>query len=104
MDGRCSVSSSAFNFKNIGEEHGDCLRRNGHGMALISTWRNSIQLAGQHFQKPFRLEEQIRDENIHPADYVTSAILGSAAKAKLKVGDNEIELDRKGIKKMEKDA
>jgi hypothetical protein len=73
-------------------------------------WRSS-----QHGVIPSRLldsisknlfvsKEQIRDENIHPADYVASAILGSAAKAKLKVGDNEIELDRKGIKKMEKDA
>ena len=73
-------------------------------------WRSS-----QHGVIPSRLldsisknlfvsKEQIRDENIHPADYLASAILGSAAKAKLKVGDNEIELDRKGIKQMEKDT
>lgn len=38
------------------------------------------------------------------ADAVASALFGSAASAKLKLGDNEIVLDRKGITKLKKDT
>lgn len=38
------------------------------------------------------------------ADAVASALFGSAATAKLKIGDNEILLDRKGIRKLKKDT
>lgn len=51
----------------------------------------------------FISKEMRQDENIHPADYLASAIFGSAAKAKIKVGENEIELDRKSMKELEKD-
>ena len=37
------------------------------------------------------------DQQLHPADQLASALLGASAQTKLKIGDNEITLDKKGI-------
>lgn len=49
--------------------------------------------------------DEARDDGIRsPADEIASALMGSASNVKLKIGDNEIGLDRKSIKELEKSA
>ena len=36
------------------------------------------------------------DKVIHPSDELASALLGSASKLKMKIGDNELEFDKPG--------
>lgn len=43
-------------------------------------------------------------EEVHPVETVATALFGSAAEAKLKVGDNEVTLDRKSMKTLKKSA
>jgi hypothetical protein len=51
----------------------------------------------------FARRERERDDEMHPADYLASAIFGKASHAKISIGGNELELDRRGIKALEKD-
>lgn len=49
----------------------------------------------------FTKSEKDDDANMHPADYLASAILGSASNVNLKVPGGEISLTNKGIKKLQ---
>lgn len=42
----------------------------------------------------FEMDKQQQDRVIHPADELASALLGSASKLKLKIGDNELDFDK----------
>lgn len=52
--------------------------------ALISSITNNL----------FATQESHAEKVIHPADELASALLGSASKLKLRVGDNELEFDK----------
>lgn len=43
------------------------------------------------------------DDPKTPASYLADALFGAASSAKIKIGDQEIVLDRKSIKKLEKE-
>jgi hypothetical protein len=45
-----------------------------------------------------RVERQ-RDEELHPADYLASALLGNASHARIKLGDAELDYNRGALKK-----
>lgn len=48
----------------------------------------------------FSFKEEQKNSLKHPADELASALFGSASKAKLNIGGNEIELDKKSIKEL----
>lgn len=50
----------------------------------------------------FFRREKSPDEDVHPVDYLASAIFGSAAHAKISIAGNDIELDRKSIRDLKK--
>lgn len=50
----------------------------------------------------FSADEGVR-EDMHPADELASALLGTASGVRLKVGDSEVELDGKKLAKMKRD-
>lgn len=52
----------------------------------------------------FMKTEKDDDANMHPADYLASAILGSASNVNLKVPGGEINLTNKGIKKLQQEG
>ncbi len=47
----------------------------------------------------FFRQDRIRDEEMHPADYLASALLGNASKARIKLGDAELDYNRGALKK-----
>jgi hypothetical protein len=47
----------------------------------------------------FLRNERNRDEELHPADYPDSALLDNAAHARVKLGDTELEYNRRALKK-----
>lgn len=49
----------------------------------------------------FSEKDDVENDLKHPSDQLASAILGSAANAKIKIGQNEIELDRKSLKNLD---
>lgn len=52
--------------------------------------RLSVELFSSHECKA--------SESLHPADQIATAILGNSAQATIKVGDNEVVIDKKGLK------
>ncbi|MFP5385129.1 MAG: hypothetical protein ACLGHN_03570 [Bacteriovoracia bacterium] len=48
----------------------------------------------------FSKDNEFKNDLEHPIDQLASALLGSAAKAKLKFGENELELDKQSLKKL----
>lgn len=51
----------------------------------------------------FSKSEKDEGADMHPADYLASALLGTASALKLKAGGAEIDLDRKGLNKLKQD-
>jgi hypothetical protein len=51
----------------------------------------------------FSKSEKDEGADMHPADYLASALLGTASALKLKAGGAEIDLDRKGISKLKQE-
>lgn len=51
----------------------------------------------------FSKSERDEDADMHPADYLASAILGRASGVNLKVPGGELTLDNKGIRRLQKD-
>ena len=52
----------------------------------------------------FSRNERDRDDELHPADYLASAILGKAARAKISIAGNEVELDRRSLREIQKET
>lgn len=50
----------------------------------------------------FTTDRTSKDLPIHPAEHIASAILGASSKAKLSLGGAELELDRKGIRELQR--
>jgi hypothetical protein len=51
----------------------------------------------------FSKSEKDEGADMHPADYLASALLGTASALKLKAGGAEIEVDRKGISELKQE-
>lgn len=60
-------------------------------------------LLGSISRNLFTKAEKDEDANMHPADYLASAILGTASNVNLKVPGAEIALTGRGIKKLQKE-
>ena len=57
----------------------------------------------QRLSRGLFTDEEGEIPDLHPADQLASAIMGTAASVKLKVGENEVNLDKKAIGKLSND-